>query len=183
MAKEELQTLVAEQKIRNRIYVIRGQKVMLDRDLAEMYNVETRVLKQAVKRNMERFPKDFMFQMVGKEIDGMVSQNVIPSKSYFGGAAPFCFTEQGVTMLSCILNSKTAIEVNIRIIRVFTRLREYAVTNKDILLQLAQMEKELKGNSRDIENIFAVLKELIEKQSAPTPRNKIGFKHYNKGNE
>ncbi|HTG56891.1 MAG TPA: ORF6N domain-containing protein [Niabella sp.] len=162
---------------------MRGQKLMLDRDLAEMYNVETRVLKQAVKRNMERFPKDFMFQMVGKEIDGMVSQNVIPSKSYFGGAAPFCFTEQGVTMLSCILNSKTAIEVNIRIIRVFTGLREYAVTNKDILLQLAQMEKELKGNSRDIENIFAVLKELIEKQSAPTPRNRIGFKQYNKGNE
>ena len=178
MAKKELQALVEEQKILDRIYVVRGEKVMLDRDLAELYGIETRALKQAVKRNMERFPKDFMFEMTGREIDGMVSQNVIPSKSYFGGAAPFCFTEQGVTMLSCILNSRTAIEVNIRVIRVFVKVREYALTHKEILLQLSKLEKETKGNSRDIENIFAVLKELIEKESRPIPRNKIGFKHY-----
>ena len=178
MAKKELQALVTEQKILNRIYVVRSEKVMLDRDLAELYGIETRVLKQAVKRNMERFPKDFMFVMTSKEIDGMVSQNVIPSKSYFGGAAPFCFTEQGVTMLSCILNSKTAIEVNIRVVRVFVKVREYALTHKEILLQLAKLEKEVKGNSQDIENIFAVLKELIEKDAKPTPRNKIGFKQY-----
>ncbi|MDN3655150.1 ORF6N domain-containing protein [Ferruginibacter paludis] len=151
---------------------------MLDRDLAELYGIKTRVLKQAVKRNMDRFPKDFMFEMTGKEIDGMVSQNVIPSKSYFGGAAPFCFTEQGVTMLSCILNSKTAIEVNIRVVRVFVKVREYALTHKEILLQLAKLEKEVKGNSKDIENIFAVLKELIEKDAKPSPRNRIGFKQY-----
>ena len=178
MAKKELQALVIEQKILNRIYVVRGEKIMLDRDLAELYGIETRALKQAVKRNTERFPKDFMFEMTSKEIDGMVSQNVIPSKSYFGGAAPFCFTEQGVTMLSCILNSKTAIEVNLRVIRVFVKMREYALTHKEILLQLAKMEKEVKGNSKDIENIFAVLKELIEKDAKPSPRNKIGFKHY-----
>lgn len=178
MAKQELQTLVEEQKILNRIYLIRGEKVMLDRDLAELYKVETRALKQAVKRNKERFPKDFMFEMTSKETEGMVSQNVIPSKSYFGGAKPFCFTEQGVTMLSCILNSKTAIEVNIRIIRVFTRLREYALTHKEILLQLSKLEKEVKSNSQDIENIFTVLKELIEKHSNPSPRNKIGYKRY-----
>ena len=154
MAKKELQNLVMEQKILNRIYVVRGEKIMLDRDLAELYGVETRVLKQAVKRNADRFPKDFMFEMTNKEIEGMVSQNVIPSKSYFGGAAPFCFTEQGVTMLSCILNSKTAVEVNIRIIRVFVKMREYALTHKEILLQLARLEKEVKGNSKDIENIF-----------------------------
>jgi len=163
----------------NRIYVVRGEKIMLDRDLAELYGVETRVLKQAVKRNMERFPKDFMFEMTSKEIDGMVSQNVIPSKSYFGGAAPFCFIEQGVTMLSCILNSKTAIEVNLRVVRVFVKVREYALTHKEILLQLDKLEKEVKGNSKDIENIFAVLKELIEKDAKPAPRNKIGFKQYN----
>lgn len=178
MAKKELQNLVMEQKILNRIYVVRGEKVMLDRDLAELYGVETRVLKQAVKRNIERFPKDFMFAMTGKEIEGMVSHNVIPSKSYFGGAAPFCFTEQGVTMLSCILNSKTAVEVNIRIIRVFVKMREYALTHKEILMQLAKLEKEVKGNSRDIENIFTVLKELIEKDAKPATRNKIGFKQY-----
>ena len=151
---------------------------MLDRDLAELYGIETRILKQAVKRNMERFPKDFMFEMTIKEIDHLVSQNVIPSKSYFGGAAPFCFTEQGVTMLSCILNSKTAIEVNLRVVRVFVKMREYALTHKEILLQLVKLEKEVKGNSKDIENIFTVLKELIEKETKPKIRSKIGFKHY-----
>ena len=99
MAKKELQALVMEQKILSRIYVVRGEKIMLDKDLAELFGIETRVLKQAVKRNIDRFPKDFMFEMTAKEIDKMVSQNVIPSKSYFGGAKPFCFTEQGVTML------------------------------------------------------------------------------------
>jgi ORF6N domain len=185
MANKELQALVIEQKILNRIYFVRGEKIMLDRDLAELYGIETRVLKQAVKRNKERFPKDFMFEMTSKEIDSMVSQNVIPTKSYFGGAAPFCFTEQGVTMLSCILNSKTAIEVNLRVIRVFVKMREYALTHKDILMQLAKLEKEVSinnkntdKNSKDIENIFMVLKELIEKDQKPKPRSKIGFKHY-----
>jgi ORF6N domain len=176
MAKKELQELVVEQKILNRIYVIRGEKIMLDKDLAEMFGIETRVLKQAVKRNMERFPKDFMFEMTVKEIDGMVSQNVIPSKSYFGGAKPFCFTEQGVTMLSCILNSKTAIEVNLRVVRVFVKMREFALTHKEILLQLSKLEKEVKGNSKDIENIFLVLKELLAKEAKPKPRKRIGFK-------
>ena len=162
-----------------------GEKEMLDMDLAELYAVETRALKQAVKRNIERFPKDFMFGMTSKEIDGMVSQNVIPSKSYFGGAALFCFTVQGVTMLSCILNSKIAIEVNIRIIRVFVKMREYALTHKEIFMQLAKLEKEVSSNNRnteknskDIENIFALLKELIEKERKPATRNRIGFKHY-----
>ena len=91
---------------------------------------------------------------------------------------PMAFTEQGVAMLSSVLNSKTAIEVNIRIIRVFTKLREYALTHKEILIQLAKLEKEVKGNSKDIENIFMVLKELIETQKSAAPKNKIGFKHY-----
>ncbi len=177
-ASKELEGLVGEQKILSRIYVVRGEKIMLDKDLAELFGIETRALKQAVKRNIERFPKDFMFAMTNKEIDSMVSQNVIPSKSYFGGASPFCFTEQGVTMLSCILNSKTAIEVNLRVVRVFVKMRAYALTHNDILLQLVKMEKEVKGNGTDIENIFMVLKELLEKDSKPTPRNKIGYKHY-----
>ena len=88
-----------EQKILNRIYVVRGEKIMLDRDLAELFGIETRVLKQAVKRNMARFPKDFMFEMTSKEIAGMVSQNVIPSKSYFGGAIPFCFTDHHTCLI------------------------------------------------------------------------------------
>lgn len=183
MAKAALQTLVAEQKILNRIYAMRGQRVMLDRDLAAMYVVETRRLNEQVKRNSKRFPKDFMFTFTQKEFDNLMSQFATSSLPGWGGTRklPNAFTEQGVAMLSGILNSDTAIEVNIRIIRVFTRLREYALTHKDILLQLAQLEKEVKRNTRDIDNIFAVLKELIEKQSVPAPRNKTGFKSYDKG--
>lgn len=178
MAKKELQVLVAEQKILNKIYVIRDEKVMLDKDLAEMYGVETKQLKRQVKRNIERFPKDFMFELTKKEFENLRYQI---GTSSWGGTRymPMAFTEQGVAMLSSILNSKTAIEVNIRVIRVFTKLREYALTHKEILLQLAKLEKEVKGNSKDIENIFMVLKELIEKQQKPLPpRNKIGFKNY-----
>ena len=177
MAKKELQALVAEQKILNRIYVIRDQKIMLDEDLAEMYKVETKQLKRQVKRNIDRFPKDFMFELTKKEFENLRYQI---GTSSWGGTRymPMAFTEQGVAMVSSILNSKTAIEENIRSIRVFTKLREYALTHKEILLQLAKLEKEVKGNSKDIENIFMVLKELIEKQQKPLPKNKIGFKHY-----
>jgi hypothetical protein len=178
MAKKELRLLVMEQKILNRIYVVRNQKVMLDEDLAQMYRVETRRLNEQVKRNLNRFPKDFMFTLTEKEYENLKSQNATSS---WGGRRklPNAFTEQGVAMLSSILNSDVAIEVNIRIIRVFTKLREYALTHKEILVQLAKLEKEVKGNSKDIENIFMVLKELIEKQEKPLPpRNKIGFKNY-----
>jgi hypothetical protein len=178
MAKKELQILVAEQKILNKIYVFRGEKVMLDNDLAEMYGVETKQLKRQVRRNKSRFPKDFMFELSTKEFENLRSQI---GTSSWGGTRynPMAFTEQGIAMLSSILNSNTAIAVNIRIIRVFTKMREFALTNKEILLQLAKLEKEVKGNNNDIENIFIVLKELIEKQQKPLPpRNKIGFKNY-----
>ena len=176
MASKVVAALVEDQKILNRIYVIRGQKVMLDEDLAQMYNVETRRLNEQVKRNPGRFPKDFMFTLSTKEYENLKSQNA--TSRMWGGRRklPNVFTEQGVAMLSSILNSDVAIEVNIRIIRVFTKLREYALTHKDILMKLAQLEREVKGNSRDIENIFTVLKELIAKDAKPHPRNKIGFR-------
>ena len=151
---------------------------MLDNDLAEMYGVQTKQLKRQVRRNKSRFPKDFMFELSTKEFENLRSQI---GTSSWGGARynPMAFTEQGIAMLSSILNSNTAIEVNIRIIRVFTKMREFALTNKEILLQLAKLEKEVKGNNNDIENIFIVLKELIDKQQKPLPpRNKIGFKNY-----
>jgi len=178
MARKELQVLAVEQTILNRIYIVRGQKVMIDEDLAEMYKVETKRLNEQVKRNLNRFPKDFMFMLTPKEYENLKSQNATSS---WGGRRklPGAFTEQGVAMLSSILNSDVAIEVNIRIIRVFTKLREYSLTHKEILVQLAKLEKEVKGNSQDIENIFMVLKELIEKQQKPSaPRNKIGFRQY-----
>ena len=151
---------------------------MLDNDLAEMYGVQTKQLKRQVRRNKSRFPKDFMFELSTKEFENLRSQI---GTSSWGGARynPMAFTEQGIAMLSSILNSNTAIEVNIRIIRVFIKMREFALTNKEILLQLAKLEKEVKGNNNDIENIFIVLKELIDKQQKPLPpRNKIGFKNY-----
>jgi hypothetical protein len=177
MAKKELQVLVAEQKILSRIFVVRGQKVMIDEDLASMYRVETKRLNEQVKRNSKRFPRDFMFTLTQKEFDNLKSQNATSS---WGGRRklPTAFTEQGVAMLSSILNSDTAIEVNIRIIRVFTKLRAYAFMQNKILLQLSKLEKEVKGNSKDIENIFTVLKELLAKDAKPSARNKIGFKQY-----
>ncbi len=169
--------MMMDQKILNKIYFIRGEKVMLDRDLAKMYGVPTKVFNQSVKRNKERFPKDFMFTLSEREWTNLRSQIVTSS---WGGIRrrPSVFTEQGIAMLSSVLNSKTAIEVNIRIIRVFTKLRQYALTHKEILIQLARLEKDIKGNTRDIENIFAVLKELLEKHRNPPPRNRIGFKQY-----
>jgi hypothetical protein len=142
-----------------------------------MYKVETKTFNQSVKRNLDRFPKNFMFKLTEREWQNLRSQIVTSS---WGGSryAPTAFTEQGVAMLSSILNSKTAINVNIRIIRVFTRMRKYALTNKNILLQLVKMEKKVNGNSSDIANIFSILKRLIEKESKPAPRNKIGFRHY-----
>jgi phage regulator Rha-like protein len=182
MTSKAIVGLMEEQKILNHIYMIRGQKVMLDRNHADMYGVETRVLNQSIKRNLNRFPQDFMFQLSEKEFKNLISQNVISS---WGGTRkmPYAFTEQGVAMLSSVLNSEIAIEVNIRIIRVFTKMREFASTHRDILMQLAKLEKEVISNNRhterhsqDIENIFTVLKELIAKDAKPTPRKRIGFR-------
>lgn len=185
MAKKELQMLVMERKILNRIYIVRGQKVMLDSDLAEMYKVETRRLNEQVKRNKSRFPKDFMFMLSEREFNGLMSQiatsNSPGETTKWGGRRklPYVFTEQGVAMLSSVLNSDVAIEVNIRIIRVFTKMREFALTNKEVLIQLAKLEKDVKKNSQDIDNVFIVIKELLEKHHLPAkPKNRIGFKHY-----
>lgn len=177
MSKTSLVRLVEEEKIMNKIHVIRNHKVMLDFDLAEMYGVETKRLNEQLKRNLKRFPKDFMFTLSEKETQHLRSQNATSS---WGGnrRKPNAFTEQGVAMLSSILNSETAIEVYISIIRVFTKLRSFTLTQKDILIQLVKLEKEVKGNSSDIENIFLVIKKLIEKDANPVKRNKIGFKNY-----
>ena len=166
-------TILPDENIISKIYFIRGQKVMLDRDLAEMYGVETRILNQSVKRNADRFPEDFMFQLTQEEFENLISQIVTSS---WGGIRkpPFAFTEQGVSMLSGVLNSAVAIKVHIQIIRIFTKMRELLLTNKDILLKLEKMEKDVKENKEDIAVIFKALKQLLEQ---PKPkRNMIGFK-------
>ena len=133
----------------NKIYFIRNQKVMLDSDLAELYGVETKALKQAVRRNIARFPEDFMFEMTKEEMEGLRSQ-IVTSKEARGGTRymPFCFTEQGVTMLSCVLNSERAIHVNIQIIRIYTRIREMVLLHKDVSLLIEQVEKKINRERR-----------------------------------
>jgi len=167
--------LVPDEVIMNKIYLIRGQKVMLDRDLATLYGVETKRLKEAVRRNIERFPKDFMFEMTKKELEAWRSETTLSEEDKKGlRYTPFCFTEQGVTMLSCVLNSQRAIEVNIRIIRIFTKLREIVLTHKDILLKLEQIEKQVTQNSKEIQIIFSALRQLLQQEDKP--RERIGFK-------
>jgi len=111
--------IIPVKSIQNRIFTVRGVQVMVDRDLAELYQVETRVLKQAVKRNIDRFPDDFMFEITDDEINFMVSQNVIPSKQHLGGAKPYVFTEHGISMLSSVLKTEIAVNISIRIIRAY----------------------------------------------------------------
>ena len=168
--------LLPDETIIRRIYVFRKQKVMLDSDLAELYGVQTKVLNQAVKRNLNRFPEDFMFQLFEDEFIGLKSQ-IVTSNVGRGGRRkfPYVFTEQGIAMLSSVLSSPAAVEVNIRIIRIFTRMRELMSTNKDILLKLEQLERQVEQNSRDTELIFQTLRQLLEEPEEEV-RKQIGYK-------
>lgn len=163
---------ISEEVITSKIYLIREKKIMLDRDLAVLYQVETRALKQQVRRNIDRFPEDFMFELTKDEVDNLRSQNVTSS---WGGQRylPFAFTEQGVAMLSSVLNSDIAIKANIQIIRTFTKIREMISTHKDILLKLEKIEKRLDGHDENIGALFSYLKALIKENEAP--RKLIGF--------
>jgi len=146
---------------------------MLDRDLAEMYQVDTKQLKRQVRRNIDRFPEDFMFILSSQEFENLRSQI---GTSSWGGARyiPMAFTEQGVSMLSGVLNSQVAIQVHIQIIRIFSKMRELLLTNKEILLKLETLENDVKDNKADIAAIFSALRQLIEQ---PSPKRKmIGFK-------
>jgi len=175
MEKYKKHIQIADEIIMNKIYIIRGKKVMLDRDLSELYGVETKVLKQAVRRNNNRFPEDFMFEMTEDELKNWRSQIVTSNSTDKMGLrhSPFCFTEQGVTMVSCVLSSQRAILVNIQIIRIFSRMREILMTNKDILLKLEQLERKVGKHDEDIQLIFRYLKQLLNPPQEP--RRKIGF--------
>lgn len=154
---------------------------MIDRDLAEMYGVETRVLNQAVKRNDKRFPIDFMFQLTTKELENWKSQ-FVTSKIKMGlRKPPYAFTEQGVAMLSSVLNSDTAIDVNIQIIRVFTRVRQMLLENTEIRLEVEKIKKKLDNQDKNMEIVFQYLDELLERKQEPEKQRKhIGFKEFKK---
>lgn len=169
---------IPDEIISSKIYLIRNQKVMLDSDLAELYKVETKQLKRQVRRNIERFPEDFMFELDKEEFDNLRSQS---GTSNWGGTryAPMAFTEQGVAMLSSVLNSPTAIKVNIQIIRVFTRMREMLLTHKDLLLKLQEIEQKVASHDDQIMLVFEYIKQFEEakrQQLEQQERKKIGYK-------
>ena len=162
------------QLIERRIYLIRGQKVMLDRDLADLYQVKPIALRQQVKRNQERFPDDFMFQLTEEEADILVSQNVIPSKQSLGGYLPYSFTQEGVAMLSSVLRSTRAVQVNIAIMRAFVKLREILESNEQLNRKFAAVIKKLAEHDKYFKVVFDEIKKLTT-QPTPPPR-RIGFK-------
>ena len=169
---------IPDEVITSKIFLIREQKVMVDRDLADLYGVETKYLKRQVKRNTDRFPKDFMFELTKEEFKNWRSQFVTSNSSDQMGLryAPYVFTEQGVAMLSSVLNSPKAIAVNIKIIRVFTKLREMLFNNKDLLLRMEKIERKLSNQNKNLELVFNYLDELINKKENPKLRTKIGYK-------
>lgn len=161
----------------NKIYLIRGQKVMLDRDLSELYQVETKRLKEQVKRNIGRFPEDFMFELTKEEFENWRSQIATSNSEKMGlRYLPFAFTEQGVAMLSSVLNSERAIQMNIQIVRIFTKMKEMALMHSDILLKLESLEKQGSKHSQEIQAIFKALKQLVQTPKIDEERVRIGFK-------
>ena len=163
--------VIPQQIIESKILIIRGKKVMLDRDLAVLYDVETRTLNQAVRRNIKRFPEDFMFQLTKEEMNNWKSQIVISNKDKMGiRKKPYAFTENGVAMLSSVLNSERAITVNIQIMRTFTKLRELLTTHKELKQKLNKMEKKY-------DNQFKIVFDAIRQLIGPAPKSgkRIGF--------
>jgi phage regulator Rha-like protein len=153
--------------------MVRGNKVILDADLAELYGVETRVLKQAVRRNKKRFPADFMFELTKEENQSLRSQNVILERGKHSKYLPFAFTEQGVAMLSSVLNSERAIEVNIEIMRAFVRVREMLGAHRELATKLKELENRIQYHDEEIQTIFEAIRQLMTPPEKP--RKKIGF--------
>lgn len=174
----EDQSLLSEETISNKIYFIRGQKVMLDRDLALLYEIETKVLKQSVKRNLSRFPEDFMFELTKIEYDSLRSQIVTLEKGRgkYQKYLPFVFTEHGILMLSSILKSDKAIQTNIQIMRIFTKVRQMLLDRTEIKVDILQIQKKLENHDKNIELVFSYLDELTEKKENESERVKIGYK-------
>jgi len=170
MSKE---IVITEESVISKIYIIRDKKVMLDKDLAELYNVTTGNLNKAVGRNIKRFPEDFMFELSKQEFENLKSQI---DTSRWGGTRklPKVFTEQGVAMLSGVLHSERAIMVNIQIMRAYSKMREMLTDNLSLKLEIEEIKKKLTNQSKNIELVFNYLDELVEKKDKP--KNKIGYK-------
>ena len=168
--------VVPDEIIKDKIFSLRGHKVMLDRDLATLYGVKNIRLREQVKRNANRFPGNFVFQLTDDEVLLLVSQNAIPSKKHLGGFLPYAFTEHGVLMLANVLKSDRAIQMSIRIIEIFVKLREIMLTHKDIILKLEQLERQVLQNNDEIQLIFSTLRQFLDPPQVP--RKRIGYIKY-----
>ncbi len=169
--------ILSEETISNNIYFIRNQKVMLDRDLAKLYGIETKRLKEQVKRNRNRFPEDFMFELTKEEFENWRSQFATSNSEKMGlRYAPMAFTEHGILMLSSVLNSDKAIQTNIQIMRIFAKVRQMLLDTTEMKLDIAQIQKKLENQGKNIELVFSYLDELAEKKDEDKPRTKIGYK-------
>ncbi|MBP6871373.1 MAG: ORF6N domain-containing protein [Bacteroidales bacterium] len=172
--------MVPGEVIMSKIYLIRGRKVILDMDLAELYGVETKQLKRAVRRNISRFPSDFMFELTPEELANWRSQFGTSNREKMGlRYPPFTFSEHGVLMLASVLSSERAVQVNIQIVRIFTKLREMLLAHKDIIKKLSQIEQTLSSHDGKILLIFEYLKQLEQdrqQQLEQKERKRIGFK-------
>ncbi|MEI6595385.1 MAG: ORF6N domain-containing protein [Bacteroidota bacterium] len=176
MAKKTTnELLLPDEVLINKIYLIRNQKVMIDYDLAELYGVENKRLKEQVRRNIERFPEDFMFQLSAEEYHSLRTQIATLKRGEHSKYLPFAFTEHGVLMLSNVLNSKRAIQISIQIVRIYTKLREMLLTHKDMLLKLEEMEKKIGKQDTKIKLVFDYLNQFIKQQEKP--RKLIGFRN------
>jgi hypothetical protein len=173
----ENEILLSEELISNKIYFIRNQKVMLDRDLAALYGIETKRLKEQVKRNISRFPEDFMFELTKSEFENWRSQFATSNSDKMGlRYLPMVFTEHGVLMLSSVLKSDKAIQVNIQIMRIFTKVRQMLLDTTELKIDILQIQKKLENHDKNIELVFSYLDELTEKKENESPRTSIGYK-------
>ncbi|MBK7181958.1 MAG: ORF6N domain-containing protein [Bacteroidetes bacterium] len=176
MKKLQNELGLPDEVIMNKIYLIRGHKVMLDRDLAELYGVETKRLKEQVKRNKNRFPSHFMFELTKEEDFVLRSQNATLKQGEHSKYLPFVFTEHGILMLSNVLKSEQAILVSIKIIDVFVQMRQMLVDNTELRLAIEEIRKKTDNNTKNIEVVFQYLDELIDKKENEKPRKAIGYK-------
>jgi len=167
-------SLIPKDVIIHKILFIRNEKVMLD-ILSEIYGVDTRSLKQAVRRNLDLFPKDFMFKLTPAEVNSLIEHQIIPSKQLLGGTSPFAFTETGVAMISSVLKSKRARETNIAIMRAFVSLRKMFVDFTDLRIEIESIKKKVSSHDQNISLVFQYLDELMEKSKKPIERRKIGY--------
>lgn len=177
MAKKETElTIIPQEVLISKIYLLRNEKIMLDRDLATLYGVKGIRLREQVKRNITKFPKHFMFQLTEQEVEIMVSQNAIPSRGYLGGTLPYAFTEHGVLMLANVLKSERAVQVSIKIIELFVKLREMLVTHAELRLEMEKIKKKVDNQDKNIEIVFRYFDELLEKKESKKSRKKIGYR-------